>query len=160
MGHMGHASSIQWVTWVMGHSKWSIAYSGLDQNKCVFSAQRNCPRDRSNWRSGSCSTNVVRQLQTHGRGDEYRYVGLRTRQQWRVGSHPSNTVQQDHAVPWKQARPTYKLNSLADWKLMELPEIWSDSHVLETGNRTEPNSNTMLSEFPARNAWEADVSQV
>jgi len=23
---MGHRSSIQWVTWVMGHSKWPIAY--------------------------------------------------------------------------------------------------------------------------------------
>ena len=31
MGHMGHGSSIQWVTWViMGHLKWPIAYPGLN----------------------------------------------------------------------------------------------------------------------------------
>jgi len=29
MSHMGHGSSIQWVTWVMGHSKWPIAYPAL-----------------------------------------------------------------------------------------------------------------------------------
>ena len=28
MGHMGHGSSIEWVTFVMGHSKWPIAYPG------------------------------------------------------------------------------------------------------------------------------------
>ena len=31
MGHMGHGSSIQWVTWVMGHSKWPIAYPGTEE---------------------------------------------------------------------------------------------------------------------------------
>ena len=29
MCHMGHGLSIQWVTWVMGHSKWPIAYPVL-----------------------------------------------------------------------------------------------------------------------------------
>ena len=31
IGHMGHGSSIQWVTWVMGHSKWPIAYPGTEE---------------------------------------------------------------------------------------------------------------------------------
>jgi len=30
MGHMGHGSRAQWVTWVMGHSEWPIPCSGLE----------------------------------------------------------------------------------------------------------------------------------
>jgi len=29
MGHMGHGSRAQWVTWVMGHCDWPIPCSDL-----------------------------------------------------------------------------------------------------------------------------------
>ena len=41
MGHMGHGSSTQWVTWVMDHSKWPIAYPGRTYSgKIDFSTQK------------------------------------------------------------------------------------------------------------------------
>ena len=50
MGHMGHGSSIQWVTWVMGHSKWPIAYPGV----CVrwassYDSMTNVTRHTHSW---------------------------------------------------------------------------------------------------------------
>ena len=46
MGHMGHGSSIQWVTWVMGHSKWPIAYPGRRHCRPQWS-ERNVLSDQS-----------------------------------------------------------------------------------------------------------------
>jgi len=33
MGHMGHGSRAQWVTWVMGHSEWPIPCSAIHINR-------------------------------------------------------------------------------------------------------------------------------
>jgi len=169
MGHMGHGSWVKYSVGHMGHGSLEVIHRLLWSRSKQMRFQRPAKLSKRQvelakrklfHKRGPATANTRSRRRVQVRWITHVTASDDRRQQWRVGSHPSNTVQQDHAVPWKQARPTYKLNSLADWKLMELPEIWSDSHVLETGNRTEPNSNTMLSEFPARNAWEADVSQV
>ena len=40
MGHMGHGSRAQWVTWVMGHSEWPIPCSASD-NQLWITLNRN-----------------------------------------------------------------------------------------------------------------------
>jgi len=38
MGHVGHGSTVWWVTWVMGHERWPISISALRHQVCVITS--------------------------------------------------------------------------------------------------------------------------
>jgi len=58
MGHVGHGSTVRWVTWVMGHERWPISISVYNILFCISKLRRRSA-DSHLW----CSVfNIVKQF--------------------------------------------------------------------------------------------------